>query len=202
MMAQPSPRWPLVRIRWLDSSAPHGWQRMADWSGMGSLECESVGYLYAEDATSKTVVPHFAFFDDDTNRQGGGVMVIPAGAVLSIERLVSGGLLDTAPSPPCLAQPTLEKRDLAEYGVARLRDQIFDAVRLLWRRRQKEGWTENRIAESIGRDPGWVSTSLSAPGNWTLVTPGELIQGLHGEVEIRVAALEDPIETTTVGAER
>lgn len=63
---------------------------MADWPGVGSLECESVGYLYAEDDRSKTVVPHFAFPDDDVNRQGGGIMVIPTGAVLSIERLVSG----------------------------------------------------------------------------------------------------------------
>lgn len=96
-----------------------------------------------------------------------------------------------------LAQPILEKRDLAEYGIARFRDQVFDAVQMLWRRRKKEGWTQKRLAESIGRDPGWVSTNLRAPGNWTLLTAGELIQGLHGEAEIRVAALEDPIETPT-----
>ena len=68
---------------------------MAEWRGIGSLECESVGYLYAEDATSKTIIPHFAFPDDDANRQGGGIMVIPTGAILSVETLVSSGYLGT-----------------------------------------------------------------------------------------------------------
>ena len=83
----------------------------------------------------------------------------------------------------------LVKRDLAEYGIARLRDQMFDAVLKLWRRRQSEGWTQERVAESIGRDVLWVSNNLRAPGNWTISTAGELIQGLGGEAEIRISAL-------------
>jgi hypothetical protein len=48
-----------------------------------------------------------------------------------------------------------------------------------------------KLAEAIGRDRGWVSRNLSAPGNWTLRTFGELIQGLGGEPVISVHALED-----------
>jgi hypothetical protein len=85
----------------------------------------------------------------------------------------------------------LERRDLAEYGVARFRDQIFDAVTALWRRRKNEGWTQKQVADAIGRDPGWVSKNLRAPGNWTSKTAGELIQGLNGEAEVYVYAFEE-----------
>jgi hypothetical protein len=87
--------------------------------------------------------------------------------------------------------PGLEKRDLAEFGAARLQDQFFDAVLALWRRRQAEGWSQRKVADSIGRDPAWVSRNLRAPGNWTLLTAGALIQGLDGEADISIAALED-----------
>ena len=101
----------------------------------------------------------------------------------------------TTPSRPGPRSGTdLESRDLAAYGFAKLRDQVFDAVQALWRRRKEEGWTQKQVAEIIGRDPAWVSRNLRAPGNWTLRTAGELIQGLGGEAEITVAALEDPLE--------
>jgi hypothetical protein len=80
-------KWPLVCVRWLDSSSPRGWQPLAEWSGIGSLECVSVGFLFAVDADSKTIIPHFSYPDDDVNRQGNGIMVIPLGAITSIERL-------------------------------------------------------------------------------------------------------------------
>ena len=86
-------------------------------------------------------------------------------------------------------------RDRADYGFARLRDQVFDAVTALWRRRKAEGLTQKELAARIGRDPAWVSRNLAAPGNWTLRTAGELIQALAGEAEINVAALEDRPET-------
>ncbi len=88
-----------------------------------------------------------------------------------------------------------ESRDRADYGFARLRDQVFDAVTALWRRRKAEGLTQKELAARIGRDPAWVSRNLAAPGNWTLRTAGELIQALEGEAEINVAALEDRPET-------
>lgn len=87
------------------------------------------------------------------------------------------------------------RRERADYGFARLRDQMFDAVTALWRRRKAEGLAQKELAARIGRDPAWVSRSLAAPGNWTLRTAGELIQALEGEAEIRVAALEDPLES-------
>jgi hypothetical protein len=95
------------------------------------------------------------------------------------------------------ANTDLTKRDLAAYGVARFRDQVFDAVLSLWRRRSAEGWTQKRVAEAIGRDPAWVSRNLRAPGNWTIQTVGELVQGLEGEVEVSTAALEDPVQYTS-----
>jgi hypothetical protein len=81
--------WPLVRIVWRDSSSPRGWQTLKDWGGLHSLECESVGYLIAEDHQSKTVVPHIAYPLEEENRQGSGIMVIPAGCIVSVERLVT-----------------------------------------------------------------------------------------------------------------
>ena len=86
-------------------------------------------------------------------------------------------------------------RERADYGFARLSGEIFDAVLALWRRRRAEGLTQREIAERIGRDPGWVSKTLRAPGNWTLRTAGELIQALEGEAEIHIAAREDPLKT-------
>ena len=81
--------WPLVRITWLDSSSPRGWRDLKDWAGLCSLECVSVGYLMAEDERSKTVVPHVAYPTEEENRQGSGIMVIPAGAIVSVETLTT-----------------------------------------------------------------------------------------------------------------
>jgi transcriptional regulator with XRE-family HTH domain len=66
---------------------------------------------------------------------------------------------------------------------------------LLWERRKAEGWTQRKLADEIGRDPAWVSRNLSAPGNWTARTMGAFVQGLKGEAEVRIFALEDPVET-------
>lgn len=80
-------KWPIVIVRWLDSASPRGWQSVAGWDGVGSLECVSVGFLFSSDDQATTIIPHFAYADDDTNRQGNGIMVIPSGAIVSIERL-------------------------------------------------------------------------------------------------------------------
>jgi hypothetical protein len=85
-------------------------------------------------------------------------------------------------------------RDRAEYGVIRIRDQAFDAVQRLWRKRRDAGVTQKALADIIKRDPGWVSKNLRAPGNWTLRTIGELVQALNGEVEIKVVGIEEPME--------
>jgi hypothetical protein len=95
---------------------------------------------------------------------------------------------------PFSSLAALTGRDLAEYGIARVRDQAFDAVQQLWRKRRDAGATQKALAEVINRDPGWVSKNLRAPGNWTLRTVGELVQALNGEVEIKVYGLEDLVE--------
>ena len=84
-----------------------------------------------------------------------------------------------------------EVRARADYGFARVRDLAFDAVRALWRRRQGDGMSQTDLARTIGRDPAWVSKNLRAPGNWTLRTFGELVEGLDGDIEIIVHANED-----------
>jgi transcriptional regulator with XRE-family HTH domain len=91
----------------------------------------------------------------------------------------------------------LSGRALAEYGAERIRNEAFEQVCLLWERRKAEGWTQKQLADEIGRDPGWVSRNLSAPGNWTVRTIGAFVQGLNGEAEMKVAALEDPVDTPT-----
>ncbi len=91
----------------------------------------------------------------------------------------------------------LSPQELAEYGAERIKNEAFDQVRLLWERREAEGWSQKRVADAIGRDPGWVSRNLSAPGNWTLRTIGALTQALNGEVYLRVLPLEEPVDTPT-----
>jgi hypothetical protein len=85
----------------------------------------------------------------------------------------------------------LKGRDLENFGFARVRDIAYDAVQELWRRRKSEGWTQVTLANNLDRDTGWLSRYLRGPGNWTLRTFGAFVQGLHGDVEIRVRALED-----------
>ncbi len=85
----------------------------------------------------------------------------------------------------------LPPQDLAAFGAARARDAAFDAVRQLWDRRKSEGMKQVELAQSIGRDPGWVSKTLSGPANWTMRSFGELVAAMHGEVVISVRAIED-----------
>jgi hypothetical protein len=86
----------------------------------------------------------------------------------------------------------MKPSDFVDFNVARARDLAFDAVQSLWRRRQSEGLTQIALAEFLGRDEGWVSRTLSSPGNWTLRTAAALVAGLCGELEINALALEDP----------
>jgi hypothetical protein len=86
---------------------------------------------------------------------------------------------------------TPEERAL--YGFARVRDAQFDAVRGLWDRRQAEGMQQADLARAIGKDEGWVSRNLRGPGNWTSKTVGAFVEGLNGEIEIKIYAIEDPL---------
>ena len=80
-----------------------------------------------------------------------------------------------------------------DFWFARVLDLSFDAVNELWRKRQSDGLKQIELAEKLGRDTGWVSKKLRGPGNWTLRTLGELVGALEGELEIRVAPLEQPL---------
>ena len=80
--------WPLVLVRWVDSTAPRGcWIRLAEWEGPGSLDCVSVGYLIRDDGKSKSLAPHLAYPDDAEQCQGSGIIVIPVQAILACEIL-------------------------------------------------------------------------------------------------------------------
>ncbi|HEX5278686.1 MAG TPA: hypothetical protein VFW28_01280 [Micropepsaceae bacterium] len=83
--------------------------------------------------------------------------------------------------------------ELAQYGYERAKDVAFDAILQLWRRREAEGMKQSDIAATIGWDPALVCRKLQGPSNWTLKTIGALVQGLAGELEIKVVALEDPL---------
>ena len=85
----------------------------------------------------------------------------------------------------------LNNKDLAAYGFARLRDQLFDAVRILWQRRMEEGLTFDDVASRLGHSKRWVKEKYGAPGQWTLRCAGELISVLDGEAEIKIPGLED-----------
>jgi transcriptional regulator with XRE-family HTH domain len=93
------------------------------------------------------------------------------------------------------AQNEMSPRDRADFGYARVRNAAYEAVQKLWRRRKENGLTQQALAESIGMDPARLSKYLNGPGNWTLRTFGELVEGLDGEAEIRVFGLEDQLST-------
>jgi hypothetical protein len=82
-------RFPLVMIYWLDSCDIAGWKRLDSWPGVRTLQCVSVGYLIGEDAHSKTISPHLAYPDDETNTSGAGIMVIPTRAITKLTVLSS-----------------------------------------------------------------------------------------------------------------
>lgn len=92
-----------------------------------------------------------------------------------------------------LSETFLTPDELGEYGHQRIKFLVFDAVQKLWHRREEEGLKQKDLAERIGRDPAWVSKNLRGPANWTLRTLGEFVQGLDGELELSVHAMEDPI---------
>ena len=91
--------------------------------------------------------------------------------------------------------PEMSPEDRAAFGFARVRNSAYDAVQKLWRRRRDAGLTQQALADSIGMDPARLSKYLKGPGNWTLRTFGELVEGLDGEAEIWVFGLDEPIES-------
>ena len=93
---------------------------------------------------------------------------------------------------PSAIEPMTPK-DRAKHGAALVKGAAFDAVQSLWRRRSAEGWTRAQFAAAIDVDEGWLSKQFVGPRNWTMETFGTLVEGLNGEVEIIVRAIEEPV---------
>lgn len=93
---------------------------------------------------------------------------------------------------PSVLDP-MAQADRAIYAIGRVRNAAFDAVQNLWRRRKAQGWTINKLATIMEKDPAVVCRTLKGPGNWRLQTFAEFVDALDGEVEISVHALEDPL---------
>lgn len=74
----------------------------------------------------------------------------------------------------------------------RLRNAAFEAVHRLWQQRRAEGLTQQKLAEVLERDKGWVSRALRGPANWEFKTFARLVRALEGEAEITVLPLEMP----------
>ena len=92
----------------------------------------------------------------------------------------------------------LTGKELERFGIARARDAAYQAVMKLWRQRKaKDNLTQKKLAESIGRDPAWVSRRFRGPGNWTIQTLGAFAQALNGELEIRIVPLEKASDTNS-----
>jgi transcriptional regulator with XRE-family HTH domain len=87
----------------------------------------------------------------------------------------------------------LEPKELAEYGIARVKDIAFEAVLELWSIRESEGLTQKMLADRIGCDDTSISRSFRGPANWTFKTFGRLVQGLRGSVRIIIDPLEEPV---------
>ena len=79
----------LVMVRWLDSTSPKlGWIPLAEWDGVGSLECVSVGFVIERNERAITLAPHVAYPDDPEQRQGNGIITIPLPVIVSQTRLL------------------------------------------------------------------------------------------------------------------
>lgn len=96
----------------------------------------------------------------------------------------------------------LSTREADEYAVIRIRNAAFHAVHKLWRRRHAEGLSQQKLAEILERDKGWVSRALSGPANWEFKTFARFIRALNGEAEIHVHSLEDNLEGENYDAYR
>ena len=81
----------------------------------------------------------------------------------------------------------------SRYAVARAKGAAFDAVVGLWRRRQAAGLQQKEFGEIVGYSPARINRLLRGPANWTLTTLAELVDGLDGEVEIKVYGLDEPL---------
>lgn len=85
---------PLVMITWEDSRQPLAkWSYISDLPDIRPVKCTTVGWLLKDGDQSKVVAQSMGDIDSEDDMQAGGVMVIPARCVLSIDRLKEAGSL-------------------------------------------------------------------------------------------------------------
>ena len=91
-------------------------------------------------------------------------------------------------------QSKKKRQPTSDLAYARIRDNVFDAVMELWRRRQKENDSlqQKDLAAKVGCSPARINKELRGPANWTLRTFADLVDALDGEAEVKVYGLEDP----------
>lgn len=78
---------PLVMITWEDSRQPVGrWMFLSDLPAPAPVKCVTVGWLLTDGDDAKVICQSMADIEA-ADMQAGGVMVIPACCVVSIERL-------------------------------------------------------------------------------------------------------------------
>lgn len=74
-------RWPLIRVTWVDSSSPSGWERLKAVLEPYDMTHESVGWLLKETDDRITIAAHFQVNGVDENPCVDGVMTIPIVAI-------------------------------------------------------------------------------------------------------------------------
>ena len=87
----------------------------------------------------------------------------------------------------------ISQSEIEDYGQVRVRDQAFNAVQKLWRRRKAAGMKQSDLAAKLNWDPAVVSKKLSGPANWTFKTFGALVEALDGEADIDIFGKEDVV---------
>jgi hypothetical protein len=74
----------IVRVKWDDSAAPRGWQRM-DELVVDIVNVDTVGFLVAEDR--KTVTVAVSYVADEGQEQACGMVTIPKSAIKKMRTL-------------------------------------------------------------------------------------------------------------------
>lgn len=83
-------------ITWEDSRQPSGsWVFLHDIPAPKPVKCVTVGWLLTDGEEAKVICQSMADIESD-DMQAGGVMVIPARCVMSMERLVEDGGLSAS----------------------------------------------------------------------------------------------------------
>lgn len=93
----PAETCPLVLITWEDSRQPRGaWVYISDLEQPRPVRCVTVGWLLKNEPDAKVVAQSMGDVENDDDMQAGGVMVIPARCILSIDLLEEVGPLTSS----------------------------------------------------------------------------------------------------------